>query len=423
MKLLIMLMLAARRSAVREISLVLLLVSMGVSAFYSSNIGASEYGVTDTAIRIGGVMDLKGDAQGLGQGMKIGIEAAIKGERIQGRKIIFSALNDFYDPKHTIEATEKLLKRGTFLVMGNVGTPTAKVSLPILAKNEVPALGFFTGAGILRPGVGDIINYRASYVQETAEVINAAMDAGISPRNICAFVQNDAYGMAGVAGIKLALANRSSMRGVVKLLDQIIAMEGENPARNNIGPIGTYARNTLRSREGYLSLKRWEEKTGDHCQLVVTVGAYAPIAGFAGYSRYKNEDWLISAVSFTGADNLKKALKQYRINNRVIMTQVVPPLDSNLPIVEKARKAIAASQFGYVSLEGYIVGKLFLRVLRDIKGDITRNNFLKAVLGRKFELDGLQMDFTTDNQGSDLVLLRYLDGDDYRKMKSFDWKT
>ncbi|MCP4406642.1 MAG: ABC transporter substrate-binding protein [Gammaproteobacteria bacterium] len=416
-------MLTGKEAPVKKISLLLLLVTMGMSNLCLSNAWASEYGVTDSTIRIGGVMDLKGDAKGLGQGMKIGIEAAIKGERIQGRRVTFSALNDFYNPKHTIEATERLLKQGTFLVMGNVGTPTAKVSLPILAQNNVPAVGFFTGAGILRPGEGDIINYRASYVQETANVINAAMASGIRPRNICAFVQNDAYGMAGVAGIKRALAKQSSMKGVVKLLDQIIAVEGENPVRNNIGPIGTYARNTLKSREGYISLKRWEEKTGDRCRLVVTVGAYAPIAGFAGYSRYKNEDWLISAVSFTGADNLKEALKQYRINEGVIMTQVVPALDSNLAIVKKARKAIAASQFGYVSLEGYIVGKLFLKFMRDIKGDITRNNFLKAVRGSKFEFDGLKMDFSKDNQGSDFVMLRYLDGDGYRNMKGADWRT
>lgn len=422
MKLLTILMPASNKGLV-NVSFISFLVVMGVSAFYSSIAKASEYGVTNSAIQVGGVMDLKGDAQGLGQGMKIGIEAAIRGERIKGRKITFSALNDFYSPKHTIEATENLLKQGIFLVMGNVGTPTAKVSLPILAQNKVPAVGFFTGAEILRPGVGDIINYRASYVQETAEVINAAIASGISPKNICAFVQNDAYGMAGVAGIKLALAKQLGMQDVVKLLDQILTMEGENPARNNIGPVGVYARNTLRSREGYLSLKHWEEKTGNHCRLVVTVGAYAPLAGFAGYSRYKNENWFISAVSFTGADNFKEALKQYRVNDRIIMTQVVPALDSDLSIVKKARKAIGSSQFGYVSLEGYIVGKLFLEIARDIKGDITRENFLKAVRGRKFELDGLKMDFTTDNQGSDLVLLTYLDGDNYRKMNPTDWGT
>ncbi len=422
MKLPIFVMRAGKRALTR-VSLVALLVLIGMSAFYSSNARTSEYGVTKSTIQIGGVMDLKGDSQGLGQGMKIGIEAAIKGERVKGRKIAFTALNDFYSPKHTIEATKELLKQGSFIVIGNVGTPTAKVSLPLLAQNKVPAVGFFTGAGILRPGVGDIINYRASYVQETAEVINAAIASGISSSNICAFVQNDAYGMAGVTGIKLALAEQPGMQNVVGLLDQILAMDGENPARNNIGPVGVYPRNTLRSREGYLSLKHWEEKTGNRCQLVVTVGTYAPIAAFAGYSRYKNENWLISAVSFTGADNFKEALKKYRVNDGIIMTQVVPSLDSNLPIVKRARKAIAPSQYGYVSLEGYIVGKLFLKIVGDIKGQITREKFLKAVRGRKFDLDGLTMDFTEDNQGSDLVLMTYLEGDNYRKMNPADWKT
>ncbi len=35
-------------------------------------------GVTSSSIRIGGVMDLKGDSRGLGLGMKAGIEAAIR---------------------------------------------------------------------------------------------------------------------------------------------------------------------------------------------------------------------------------------------------------------------------------------------------------------------------------------------------------
>ena len=69
------------------------------------------------------------------------------------------------------------------------------------------------------------------------------------------------------------------------------------------------------------------------------------------------------------------------------------------------------------------MGKLFLKIVDDIKGEITREKFLKAVRGRKFELDGLKMDFTEDNQGSDLVLMTYLDGDNYRKMKPTDWKS
>lgn len=104
-------------------------------------------GVTPGTIRIGGVMDLKGDSRGLGLGMKAGIEAAIRDKQIQGRRLEFVTLNDNYSPTKTIEATRQLVAENIFAMVGNVGTPTAKVSLPILAENKVPAVGFFTEIG------------------------------------------------------------------------------------------------------------------------------------------------------------------------------------------------------------------------------------------------------------------------------------
>ncbi len=378
-------------------------------------------GVTSSSIRIGGVMDLKGDSRGLGLGMKAGIEAAIRNKQIQGRRIEFVTMNDNYSPPKTIEATRELVSQNIFAMVGNVGTPTAKVSLPILAENKVPAVGFFTGAGILRPGSGDIINFRASYVQETASVIQAAIDAGIPPSGVCAYVQNDAYGMAGVTGIQLALAGLGGTQEVVKILEDMVTMEGENPPRNNMGPVGVYKRNTLYARDGYQSLKAWEASAGAKCQLIVTVGAYANIARFAAYARNKGENWIISAVSFTGADNFREALKQFGVSDGVIMTQVVPTLDSDLPIVREARQALG-NQFGYVSLEGYIVGKLLLAALEQIQGPVTRENFLNALRGRTFEFGGLKFDFTDDNQGSDFVALTYLDQGGYRNMARNDWQ-
>ena len=374
-------------------------------------------GVTSSTIRIGGVMDLKGDSRGLGLGMKTGIEAAFRHKQIQGRRLQFIALNDNYSPPKTIEATEQLIAQDIFAMVGNVGTPTAKVSLPILAEHKIPAVGFFTGAGILRPGVGDIINFRASYVQETASVIQAAIDAGIPPSGVCAYVQNDAYGMAG---IQLALAGRPGTEEVVQILDEMVRMEGENPPRNNMGPVGVYKRNTLFARDGYQSLKAWEEYSGATCRLIVTVGAYANIARFAAYARNKGENWIISAVSFTGADNFRAELKQFGVIDGVIMTQVVPTLDSSLPIVKEARAALG-NEFGYVSLEGYIVGKLFIAALEQVEGPLTRQNFLNAVRGRTFELGGLRLDFTSDNQASDFVALTYLDQNGYRTMARGDW--
>ncbi len=408
-----------RTANYRPLLLGALLLACAMNAGVKRVYGAT--GVSEDVLRIGGVMDLKGDSRGLGQGMKAGIEAAILGETVQGRRVDFVVLNDNYSPQKTREATKQLVADGVFAMVGNVGTPTAKVALPILAESSVPAVGFFTGAGILRPGVGDILNYRASYVQETAMVIESALAAGVRPQQICAYVQNDAYGMAGVAGIRRALEAYPEMNDVLRTLDVMMALDGAQPARNNLGPVGVYRRNTLVVRDGYQSLKNWEANANTRCKVVVSVGTYAAIARFVAYSRARGDNWIVSAVSFTGADNFRRVLREYSVMDRVVMTQVVPALDSDLPIVKAAREALG-EDFGYVSLEGFIVGKLFLRILKAVQGPLTREAFLSAAKGRSFELDGMRMDFSTDNQGSDFVLLTKLDAErGYKPMSGDDW--
>ncbi|HHL18409.1 MAG TPA: branched-chain amino acid ABC transporter substrate-binding protein [Thiothrix sp.] len=425
----------------------------------------SEDGVSQSEITIGGVMDLEGRSSGLGLGMKAGIEAALKNQTISGKKIRFVTLDDSYNPVKTSASTKALVDQKVFLFAGNVGTPTAKVSLPILEHHNIPAIGFFTGAGLLRANNPNVINYRASYVQETKAVIESALKNGVKPEGICAYVQNDAYGMAGIKGIRKALSNTSASGSVVATLDQIINMKGDRPKRNGMGPVGVYARNTFTARAGYDSLKAWEKKQGTSCRLIVTVGAYASISRFIAYAKSKNEAWVYSAVSFTGAGNLAESLKKFGVRDKVIMTQVVPLQDSDLAIVKDARRDLG-KDYGYVSQEGYIVGKLLLHGLQQLqqkekkqekvvvsttgkskkhgkssksgnasdihknevsaaRGNkpITRDNLMAALRGHKFNLGGLEMDFTDDNQGSDLVVLTTLSKGQWVPLKKTNWNV
>ena len=105
----------------------------------------------------------------------------------------------------------------------------------------------------------------------------------------------------------------------------------------------------------------------------------------------------------------------------MVISQVVPPLDSSLPIVVAARNALG-NEFGYVSLEGFIVGRMFLAIARAVDGELTREAFMRAALGRRFDLGGLNLDFSDDNQGSDLVVVNYLDGGTYRALDANDWR-
>ncbi len=386
-----------------------------------SGAAVAAQGVFSDRILVGGVMDLEGQSRGLGRGMEAGIRAAFRNETVQGKRIEFRVLNDSYTPELTIKATNRLVDEQVFAMLGNVGTPTAKVSLPILAEAGIPAVGFFTGAGLLRPGVGNVVNFRASYVQEAAAVISHSIKSGIAASEICAYVQNDAYGMAGVAGIKQALKRLPRTREIVDRLDEILVMAGENPPRNGIGPVGVYQRNTLTSRAGYESLKHWEQTQGTQCRLVVTVGTYNAIGRFAGYARYKGERWVVSAVSFTGADDLRNVLSEFGVQDHVVMTQVVPELDGELPIVKEARKALG-QDFSYVSLEGYIAGKMFLSLLNQVKGEITRERFVDVAKNSSFELGGLRLDFSDDNQGSDLVSMTHFAQKNFVPMSSENWK-
>jgi len=380
-------------------------------------------------IVIGGVMDLEGRSKGLGQGMKAGIETALKNQTVNGRSIRFVTLNDSYNPSKTITATNKLIEQNILLFAGNVGTPTAKVSLPILAENKIPAIGFFTGAGILRSTSSNIINYRASYVQETKAVIDEALKKGLTAENICAYVQNDAYGMAGVMGIRKALENKQGAETVLNALDKVLhvsAEKGGEPKRNGIGPVGVYTRNTFIARSGYDSLKAWEKKQGSACRLIVTVGSYASIARFIAYAAAKQQQhpWIFSAVSFTGADNFATALNNFSVHDRVIMTQVVPLADSQLAIVQAAQKALGKN-YGYVSQEGYIVGKLLLYGLKKLeKNDqvINRENLMAVYQGKRFDLEGLEMDFRNDNQGSDFVVMTALKGEQWLPVVATTWQ-
>ena len=175
-----------------------------LSASIAPGVAFSEDGVSDTEIVIGGVMDLKGPARNLGQAIKVGIEAALKDELVGDRSVRFIARNDDYLPSNTVEETRKLVNEKVFAMAGTVGTTMAKRTLPILEESGVPAIGYYSRADFLREGAKDVINYRASFSQEIKAVVEAAIDQGVSPDNICGFVRNDDYGMAAVKGIAQA---------------------------------------------------------------------------------------------------------------------------------------------------------------------------------------------------------------------------
>ena len=158
--------------------------------------GAHAQSVSGDVILIGQSAALSGPAEELGKEMKAGAEAYFKvvndAGGINGRKIKLISLDDGYEPDRAKANTQKLIVEEKVLALfGYVGTPTSNAALPIFTEAKVPFIGAFTGAQSLRePFNRYIFNVRASYFDETEEIVRHLTQQGVT--KISVFYQNDA---------------------------------------------------------------------------------------------------------------------------------------------------------------------------------------------------------------------------------------
>jgi branched-chain amino acid transport system substrate-binding protein len=309
---------------------------------------------------------LSGPAADLGIEMSQGVRAAFDEQNrrggVQGRSLRLIALDDGYEPDRAVPNMHTLINENEVLgLVGNVGTPTAVATVPIANRAQVPFYGAFTGAGVLRKTPPDryVVNYRASYAEETGAMVDALVQTvGILPTEIAFFTQRDAYGDAGFAGGLSALKRH----GVADAL---------NVAH------GRYERNTVAIENGLADLLYHETLP----RAVIMVGSYAPCAEFIKLARSSGLDGLFLNVSFTGAEPLRLALGE--AGEGVVITQVVPHFESDLPIVQSYRDALLAldaeAEPSFGSLEGYVATRILCRALESATAKIDREAIIDAL--------------------------------------------
>jgi ABC-type branched-subunit amino acid transport system substrate-binding protein len=377
--------------------------------------GASEpaptvRGVTDNEIRFGISAPFSGPAKELGQNMKLGIEAAFnvanaKGG-VHGRKLRLVAADDGYEPARTAATMAQLYEKDqVFGLVGNVGTPTAVVALPYALDRKMLFFGAFTGAGLLRNDPPDryVFNYRASYAEETAAVVNYLVKVKrLAPEQIAVFAQQDSYGDAGFAGVEKAIR----------------ALRGGNDAP--IVRLG-YQRNTVDVDDAVAQLQQLQQqKNRLPIKAVIMVPAYRAAAKFIEKTRDAYPDMIYTSVSFVGSTALANELmllgKKYATG--VIVTQVVPALEGHSSLVLDYKSALAKYFPGeapdYVSLEGYVDGTVLIAALQQ-NGPQLDTEKLVASFENLRDLDiglGTPMTFTrSEHQGVHKVWGTQLDAD------------
>ena len=349
-------------------------------------------GVFDGRIVFGQSAAFSGPARELGTNMRLGIQAAFhevnESGGVHGRVLELISFDDAYEPEAAVNNTLRLIEQEeVFALIGEVGTPTSRSATPVAADAGIPFIAPFTGAEFLRDDDWqNIINLRASYYQETEEMVARLIDdLGIT--RIGVLFQDDSYGRAGYRGVLFALDRRDL-----------------KPAS-----IGLYPRNTTAIKAALLDLSQGNP------EAVIMIGAYDPVAELVSWARHTGIDPIFMTVSFVGSNALARELGSD--GEGVYVTQVVPfPTDDSLRIVSSYINALSAydpeAVPGFVSFEGYLAGRLAIEGLRRCGQEVDRTCFLEILNYTDYiDIDGFTLRYGNDNQGSNEVFLTVI-GDD-----------
>ena len=344
------------------------------------------------ALLFGQSAAFSGPAQELGRDMRLGIEAAFAEANanggVHGLRLALRSRDDAYEPERAIANTRALVNDGVFAMIGAVGTPTSLAAVPVAAAAGVPYVAPFTGAAFLRdvPGSGDnVVNLRASYDDET-EAMVAHLLGDLAIKRIAVMYQDDSFGRAGHSGV-------------------IKAMQ-----RRDMAPVavGVYPRNTTAVKTALLDVEAGRPGA------VILVGAYKPVATMIAWARHIGFSPVFMTISFVGSNALARELGTTGAG--VFVTQVVPfPRGDEPPVVAAYTRALGAhapdATPGFVSLEGYLAGRLAIAAAERCPGEPDRECFMAALRrGDAIDLDGFELTYgEADNQGSDQVFLTVID--------------
>ncbi len=372
--------LSSRRILAVALLLVAALLSDPASA-KEGTAGADRQGAGQSEIRLGMSADFSASARALSIELYRGAMAYLlpaNNTGVNNRRLV-------------IKASLKLMDEDdVFALFSYVGTPTMNRTLPLLRMHQAKdfLLFFpFTGASTNRiPPYDELsFNLRASYDQETKGLVDHFV--ALNRTRIAVFYQADAYGRAGWAGLRKALAKFG------------LEIAGE----------ATYRRGSPFDQSYDRQVAIMQRLQPD---AVVCVGTYPACAGFVRDMRDRGVGWPVATISFVGGEAMLKLLSaaERKLNkdytSRLVSSQVVPSYnDDSVPVVREYRAAMDRYRdaimppdsliyptgktaereyeplpYGFISLEGYLDAKLFVAILQRMGADPRRADLAQTVL-------------------------------------------
>ncbi len=320
---------------------------------------------------IGATLDLSGVRKSGSTAMKLGINLAFDEANqhggIRGKNIRFVVLDDASDPTKAKQNVEKLgATYGTSIIFAPFGYESLSGFMDLVKDEKIAVMFPNTGASKAHdPGLKNMIHFRSSYQDIDTALIRYA-ERTFKPKKM-AFVYSSGESAFGIdkhikeAQLKVEYKEFTHSEDEVDFTALIKQLKEYNPD---------------------------------------VIGAFSYAA--EEFVRQLDVDFLVGKIILLteSEENLRKFLVDRGIIDQVVISQNLPnPYESQLPLVKDYTKAMGTRTYDINSFYGYIVGKLFVKILRDIEGSITKDSVLEQARNIKdFDFGGFKLDFVLSRQ-------------------------
>lgn len=342
-------------------------------------------------IVIGQSAPLSGTLAATGKDMVLGVKLYLDTVNAQGgvngQKLRHVVKDDAYKTEETIKLTKELIEKDKAVALiGYAGTGNISELLKqgVLAAGNVPLIAPYTGGEPLRkPYNPYIFHIRAGYADETAKMVDQFVSSGLT--KIGVFYQNDAFGLAGLAGVEQALQ---------KYKLEPVAKGGYEKGSEDVSA----AVDTLRKASP---------------QAIIMIAVMRPAAAFVRDYRKLDRSAQIFSISVINGPELFKLVGE-SAGRGLGITQVMPsPHGGTIALVKEYLKALKTyapeAAPSYTSFEEFVGTKVLVEGLKRLKGDITPGQVMKALETLEVDLGGYHVKFGPNQRiGSSFVDVTFL---------------
>lgn len=296
---------------------------------------------------------------------------------VHGRRIRQLVVDDGYKVDETVRVTREVLARPEVLALfGFAGTANIGklLSEGVLEQGGAALVAPYTGGENLRnPFNPWIFHLRAGYADETEHMVQQATTLGL--RRIAVMYQDDGFGLAGLEGVRQALARRQL----------------------TLSTAAGYERNTDRVQEAARRIKESD------AQAVIMISVNKPTAAFVKQYRELGGGAQLYNISVVDPAEIVK-IAGLRNAHGLGISQVVPyPYTPRLPAVreyqELLKRYAPAEAVNYTSFEEFLGAKVLVEGLRRAGPNPTRGQVVAALESiASLDLGGITVGYSPRNR-------------------------